>query len=290
MMMFLRCVGEAVVAQGMRGLMDLVPFGEQVYDVAANAVERYRAAKREQQLTSDLQEVVQADPPRIRDEARQIAQEVAAGRPEEEIRQLEAYLSQVPGVARQSLRRPQDPTGKTVPSTLNLEDPIQLATVLPRRTPRFKIGDAMPHAPQWRFVEMLGSGGFGEVWLVHHTFLDQSRAVKFCLDPAGRDRLLRHEGEVVKRVMAESAGMKSDEHGIVPLLDAYLEGEAPWLAYEYISGGDLTGLVRQLSQAAPAQRAPRHCAFFAFWRRSSAGFIDCHSRSFTAISSRPTSC
>jgi hypothetical protein len=39
MLMFLRCVGEALVAQGMRGLMGLVPFGEQVYDVAANAIE-----------------------------------------------------------------------------------------------------------------------------------------------------------------------------------------------------------------------------------------------------------
>jgi eukaryotic-like serine/threonine-protein kinase len=113
----------------------------------------------------------------------------------------------------------------------------------------------MPHAPQWRFVELLGSGGFGEVWLVRHSFLDQRRAVKFCLDPASRDRLLRHEGEVVKRVMAESTATKHNEHGIVPLIDAYLDGDAPWLAYEYVDGGDLSGLVRQLQQAAPQQRA-----------------------------------
>jgi hypothetical protein len=55
MLTFLRCVGEAVVAQGMRGLMGLVPFGEQIYDVAANAIERYRELRREQRLAADLQ-------------------------------------------------------------------------------------------------------------------------------------------------------------------------------------------------------------------------------------------
>ena len=225
MMVFLRCVGEALAAQGMRGLMGLVPFGEQVYDVAANAIERYRQIQREKQVADDLQEVVQADMQQIRAEARQIAREVGAGRTEDEVHQIEAYLSQIPGVARQSLRRPQDPSGTTVPATMNLADPIQLAGLLPRRAPRFRIDDAMPHAPQWRFVELLGSGGFGEVWLVRHTFLDQCRAVKFCLDPLGRERLLRHEGEIVKRVMTESSRVKANEHGIVPLVDAYLEGE-----------------------------------------------------------------
>ncbi|MBY0227795.1 MAG: serine/threonine protein kinase, partial [Gemmataceae bacterium] len=155
------------------------------------------------------------------------------------------------GVARQSLRRPQDPTGKTVPAGL---DPVRLAALLPQRPPRFKPGEAVPRAPQWRFVELLGAGGFGEVWLVRHSFLDQPRAVKFCLDPASRDRLLRHEGEVVKRVMAVSAGVRTDEHGIVPLVDACLEGDAPWLAYEYIDGGDLSGLVRELARLGPRER------------------------------------
>jgi hypothetical protein len=164
----------------------------------------------------DLQAVVQADMDQVRVEAQQIAQEVAAGRPEAEVHQVEAYLTQIPGVARQSLRRPKDPSGTTVPASLNLADPSQLASVLPRRAPRFRIGDVMPHAPQWRFVELLGSGGFGEVWLVQHTFLDQRRAIKFCLDPLGRDRLLRHEGEVVKRVtlMAKTkAKVKASQQG-----------------------------------------------------------------------------
>ncbi|MGH7168834.1 MAG: protein kinase domain-containing protein, partial [Gemmataceae bacterium] len=85
--------------------------------------------------------------------------------------------------------------------------------------------------------------------------LDQCRAVKFCLDPAGRERLLRHEGEIVKRVMSESTRVKANEHGIVPLVDAYLEGESPWLAYEYVAGGDLAGLIRHLHWADGPRRA-----------------------------------
>jgi formylglycine-generating enzyme required for sulfatase activity/tRNA A-37 threonylcarbamoyl transferase component Bud32 len=255
MMMFLRCVGEALVAQGMRGLLGLAPFGEQIYDVAAYAIERYRLARREQQVAADVQEVVQADMAQIRAQSHRIAQDVGAGRSEDEVRQIEAYLTQIPGVARQSLRRPQDPSGTTVPASLNLADPIQLAGLLPRRPPRFRIDDAMPHAPQWRFVELLGSGGFGEVWLVRHTWLDQCRAVKFCLDPAARERLLRHELEIVKRVMSESKQLKSNEHGIVPLVDACLEGETPWLAYEYVAGGDLAGLIRHRQKDALPRRA-----------------------------------
>lgn len=255
MMRFLRCVGEALVAQGMRGLMGLAPFGEQIYDVAANAIERYRLSQRQQQAAADLQEVVQADMQQIRVEAHQIAREVGAGRSEKEIQQIEAYLTQIPGVARQSLRRPQDPSGTTVPAFLNLADPLQLVALLPRHAPRFRIDEAMPNAPQWRFVELLGSGGFGEVWLVRHTFLDQCRAVKFCLDPAGRERMLRHEGEIVKRVMTESTRVKANEHGIVPLVDVCFEGESPWLAYEYVAGGDLAGLIRHLQQSALPQRA-----------------------------------
>ncbi len=254
-MLFLRCVGEALAAKGLRGLMGLVPFGEILYDFTDDVIARYRKASGADNIAAALEGVLAADPAETREQARLAAQ--AAGVSPEEAARIEAYLNQIPGVARQSLRREQDPQGRTVPPAVNLNDPTQLANVLPRRAPRFRAGDPVPNAPQWRFVELLGSGGFGEVWLTRHSFLGQTRAVKFCLDPASRDRLLRHEGEVVKLVMEVSAGERADQHGIVALLDACLEGDTPWLAYEYIDGGDLAGLARELRGAAPPERAAR---------------------------------
>ncbi|MFO0881449.1 MAG: bifunctional serine/threonine-protein kinase/formylglycine-generating enzyme family protein [Gemmataceae bacterium] len=257
MLRLLRCIGEAVAAQGMRALAGLVPLGQQMYDIAADAIERYRRAELEACLRQDADQVLQASSEEVRLEASRIAQEVLAGRPPEEIALLEQYLIQVPTVARQPLKRPSDPGGTTVPGDYNLLDPIQLGNLLPQRLPRFRRGENVPQAPQWQFVDLLGAGGFGEVWLARHAFLGHHRAIKFCLDPAARERLLRHEGEVVRQVMLASAGVHEHEHGIVPLLDAYLEGETPWLAYEYIQGGDLSTLVREQSMLSAEQRGRR---------------------------------
>jgi serine/threonine protein kinase len=254
MLLFLRCIGEAVAAKGLRALVGLVPMGEQVVDIAGDAIERYRHLRLEAQIPQAIEEVVQAAAEDVRREARQIAEEVLAGRPAEEVARLGEYLNQVPAVARQSLKRPDDLGGKTVPAQMNLHDPAQLANLLPRRLPRFQPGQPVPHAPQWRFVELLGAGGFGEVWLAQHSFLDQQRAFKFCLDEKVRIRLIRYEGEVVQQVMRASQGTSDDEHGIVPLLDAHLEGDTPWLAYEYISGGDLSAIVRKLAGLSPKNR------------------------------------
>jgi TPR repeat protein len=254
MLIFLQAVKEAVVAKGMRGLMGLVPMADQIMDIADDVLERYRLANREAQLAEDLEHVVQADLAQIRQEVKAIVQETGSMNSEEKI-QLEAYLTQLPGVARQSLKGPADPSGKTVSSSINLFNPLELARVLPARAPRFKIDEPVPNAPQWRFRELLGAGGFGEVWLAEHNFLEEQRAFKFCLDPLSRDRLLRYEGEVVKRLMKANLRSNHNEHGIVSLLDVYLEGETPWLAYEFVDGGDLASLVGELKQLSAPDRA-----------------------------------
>ena len=64
-------------------------------------------------------------------------------------------------------------------------------------------------------------------------------ALKFCLDPAAKDRLLKHEAAIINQVMQQGK-----HEGIVPLLHTYLSADPPCLAYEYIDGGDLAGLIQ----------------------------------------------
>jgi sulfatase modifying factor 1 len=63
-------------------------------------------------------------------------------------------------------------------------------------------------------------------------------ALKFCTDPVARQRLLRHEAKVLDRVMRQGR-----HPGIVRLEATYLSADPPCLQYEYVSGGDLGGLI-----------------------------------------------
>lgn len=254
-MLLLQCIGEAIVAKGMRGLMGFVPFGELVYDLAEETLARYRNACQDQNLAASVEVVIQAPPAEIKSACEVVTSALHGVAAPEILTQIKTYLRHIPPLARQLFRRPDDLTGKTVPGSANLNDPSQLMAMLPQRLPLFAPEMTVPDAPQWQLVELLGIGGFGEVWLARHKFLGQLRAIKFCLDATVRDRLLRHEGEIVLRVMQASAAVKSEEHGFVPLLDAHLEGDTPWLAYEYIDGGDLAGLVREASTRPAPERA-----------------------------------
>jgi len=76
--------------------------------------------------------------------------------------------------------------------------------------------------------------------------------VKFCLELNDRDRTLLHEGGIIDRVM--QAGPVPN---VVPLIDANLVGEAPWLMYEYVAGGDLVSLVAAWREMPPSERHKR---------------------------------
>ena len=171
--------------------------------------------------------------------AAEVVAEVAADQPEAVRQLVTGYLTMVPAAVRASLRRQSDPSGTTIPPDLVPRSADELIRLLPSRLPHFKPGDRPPGL-DWELEGFLGVGGFGEVWKARHVY-QRSRsptAVKFCNDPAAA-QLLRNEVEFLDRLMGTGL-----HPGIVRLLDTHLGAEPYCLIYEYVEGGDLTGLIQ----------------------------------------------
>ena len=155
---------------------------------------------------------------------------------------LGTYLTQVPAMVRKSLRRQSDPTGRSVSANLVPRKAEDLLTFLPPKLPRFKPGDRPLPGVDWELEQLLGVGGFGEVWKARNPLFDNVApvALKFCLDTKAKERLLRHEAAVLNQVMCQG-----QHQGIVQLLRTYLSADPPCLEYEYVPDGDLAGIIKE---------------------------------------------
>jgi TPR repeat protein len=248
----MRCVGRAVVKNGAGALVNLIPFGNSLFEIARDALEEYRkgTSNSEAALRTELEAVAQAPPAEVRKVAEEVAATEAKNLPEQIRLTLVSTLSRMQDSTRHSLRRPADPSGKTVPASLSLKTPTDLLQFLPTRPPRFKPGDRPLPGVGWELEKLLGVGGFGEVWKARNARLTNiTAALKFCLDPEAGAALV-NEGANLNHLL--KAGYQA---GIVQLKNAYLDAEPYCLEYEFIEGDDLAGAIHK-TQAARGPLTP----------------------------------
>jgi formylglycine-generating enzyme required for sulfatase activity len=201
--------------------------------------------RREPDLQAEVQALARLGPDDARSLADQIVLELAADRPPEVRLVLATSLAQVPATIRRSQRSPADPSGRTTERPPPLEGPLDLLPFLPSRPPRFRPGDRPTGIGDWELEELLGVGGFGEVWKARNANLPDPVALKFCLDPQTAE-VLRNEASLLGRVMSQGR-----HPGIVRLLHTYLKANPPCLEYEYVPGGDLAGLLARWHRDPP---------------------------------------
>ena len=252
------CIGLAVAEKGLKGIAGAVPFGAVIYDIAFNARERYLKECMKGNELEDISFAANASPEQIKAQVAEVVAEIQKNaqpslsnelrKPEIE-QKLKSYLQQVPSAIRASMRRPSDPSGKSLASGFSLGKNDAFLKLLPENLPKFKAGDSP--VGNWKLVELLGVGGFGEVWKAEHPTLKGIApvALKFCLSEESA-RFIRHEGQLLSRVMECSA----NNPGIVKLKQAYINSDINCLEYEYVNGGDLCGLLADWLQLPKERR------------------------------------
>jgi non-specific serine/threonine protein kinase len=98
----------------------------------------------------------------------------------------------------------------------------------------FNAGDAVPHRPNWKLVERLGTGGFGDAWLAEHAKTHERRVFKFGHDGI-RLAALRREIALL-RLLQNGLAQRDD---FVRVLDWNLEEPPCFIEIEWSSEGNL---------------------------------------------------
>ena len=101
-------------------------------------------------------------------------------------------------------------------------------------TMEFKAGDTVPQRPNWKLVERLGTGGFGDAWLAQQAKTHEHRVFKFGNDSV-RLAALRREIALV-RLLQDGLGSRDD---FTRILDWNLEEPPFFIETQWSSEGNL---------------------------------------------------
>ena len=147
------------------------------HDIAIESWQSYRQEQGEAALRAEVQALAGASAEQVHAEVQAVVKAIANNQPTEVQQKLAGYLDQIPASIRRSLRRPSDPTGTTVPAGLSLHRGEDLLRLLPSKPPRFRPGQKPLPGQAWELEELLGVGGFGEVWKARHAVLKSKKPV-----------------------------------------------------------------------------------------------------------------
>jgi serine/threonine protein kinase len=102
--------------------------------------------------------------------------------------------------------------------------------------------DPYPDFIRYKILGVLGRGSMGTVYKAHHLVLGRIVALKVP-QPA-----LIHHDKSAERFLREARAMGMLDHpNIVKVYDADVEGNAPFIAMEYIEGPTITEYIRRKS-------------------------------------------
>ncbi len=122
--------------------------------------------------------------------------------------------------------------------------------LIPSRRPKYHAGDKVPYKPGWIMEELLGIGGFGEVWKIREKQTNMLQAIKLCLEPE-HQKLLQHEARTIAKLKTEL----KHHANIAEVLDLQLEEDPHWIMLEYVEGGTLESYLRSFGVPLALEKA-----------------------------------